>query len=73
MVTAEPGYVRFHGRNAAKWWRHEAAHERYDYLYSAEELEGWLPRLAGMQTRSRKTYAFFNNHFQSKAAEVSVA
>ncbi|HEY3359998.1 MAG TPA: DUF72 domain-containing protein [Polyangia bacterium] len=69
VVTAEPGYVRFHGRNAAKWWRHEAAHERYDYLYTEAELEGWLPRLGGMQARARKTYVFFNNHFQSKAVE----
>jgi len=31
--------VRLHGRNAAQWWDHEQAEDRYNYLYSAEELE----------------------------------
>ncbi len=24
-VTSKIGYVRFHGRNSAKWWQHERA------------------------------------------------
>jgi hypothetical protein len=32
-------YMRLHGRNAAKWWRHEKSEDRYDYLYSADELK----------------------------------
>ena len=32
-------YLRLHGRNAAQWWRHEKSEDRYNYLYSAEELE----------------------------------
>ena len=31
-------YMRLHGRNAAKWWRHDKSEDRYDYLYSDEEL-----------------------------------
>ena len=27
-------YMRLHGRNARKWWRHDRAEERYDYHYS---------------------------------------
>jgi uncharacterized protein YecE (DUF72 family) len=69
VVTAEPGYVRFHGRNAATWWQHEAAHERYDYRYSDAELAEWLPRLDAMQGRARRIYVFFNNHFESKAVD----
>src|SRR5262249_2407329 len=26
-------YMRLHGRNAEKWWRHEKSEDRYDYLY----------------------------------------
>ena len=26
--TSRLAYVRFHGRNAAKWWKHEQAWER---------------------------------------------
>ena len=32
-------YMRLHGRNAEQWWRHEKSEDRYNYLYSADELE----------------------------------
>jgi uncharacterized protein YecE (DUF72 family) len=69
VVTAAPGYVRFHGRNAAKWWEHEHAYERYDYKYADGELREWLPRLAGMKKRAEKTHVFFNNHFNGQAID----
>src|SRR5690349_22101355 len=31
-------YMRLHGRNAAEWWTHEKAEDRYNYLYSEREL-----------------------------------
>jgi uncharacterized protein YecE (DUF72 family) len=31
-------YVRLHGRNAAQWWSPDAPEDRYNYLYSPEEL-----------------------------------
>ena len=31
-------YMRLHGRNADRWWRHDRAEDRYDYLYSSTEL-----------------------------------
>ena len=31
-------YLRLHGRNAAQWWSHDKSEDRYNYLYSAEEL-----------------------------------
>jgi uncharacterized protein YecE (DUF72 family) len=73
VVTAAPGYVRFHGRNAAKWWRHEHAHERYDYRYQDDELKEWLPRLGGIRRRADTTYAFFNNHFNGQAVDAARA
>ena len=44
-ATASPAYVRFHGRNYEKWWHHQEAYERYDYLYTSEELAEWVPKL----------------------------
>ena len=32
-------YLRLHGRNAAEWWKHEKSEDRYNYLYSADELK----------------------------------
>jgi uncharacterized protein YecE (DUF72 family) len=61
-VTARIGYVRFHGRNAARWWRHDQPAERYDYLYSESELAEWVERLAALNEQTDETYVFFNNH-----------
>ncbi|MDI3298537.1 MAG: DUF72 domain-containing protein [Bacillota bacterium] len=67
VVTSSTAYVRFHGRNAAKWWSHEAAYERYDYLYRAEELEEWLPRVRELAAGSGRLFVAFNNHYQGQA------
>jgi len=67
VATGPVAYVRFHGRNAAKWWEHERAEERYDYLYRAEELGEWVPKIRALAAGAKKTYVFFNNHFQAKA------
>src|SRR5690606_21563134 len=32
-------YMRLHGRNAAKWWKHDNPDDRYDYHYSEDELQ----------------------------------
>ena len=65
--TGPVAYVRFHGRNAAKWWEHEAAHERYDYLYSEDELREWVPGIADLAGRAERVFVAFNNHYQAKA------
>lgn len=65
-ATAEVGYVRFHGRNAGKWWR-GSAEERYDYRYTREELREWVPKIAALAAETEKTYVFFNNHFEANA------
>lgn len=67
--TGAIGYVRFHGRNAAKWWKHERPEERYDYAYSEEELREWIPKIRAISGAGEKTFVFFNNHFQAKAAQ----
>jgi uncharacterized protein YecE (DUF72 family) len=69
QVTSAVGYIRFHGRNAAKWWKQErASAERYDYLYTVEELTDWLPRIADVAERAKETFVFFNNHRNGQAA-----
>ena len=66
-VTSQIGYVRFHGRNANKWWKHDQAWERYDYLYSQKELEEWIPRIRKMAREAKNLFIFANNHYQGKA------
>jgi len=66
-VTSNIAYVRFHGRNAAKWWQHEHAYERYDYTYSVEELNEWLPKIEKLCGLAQKTFVFANNHWRAQA------
>ncbi|MGE5529420.1 MAG: DUF72 domain-containing protein [Patescibacteria group bacterium] len=61
VATSEIGYLRFHGRNAAKWWRHEYAWERYDYDYSQAELEEWLPKMEDLNRNTTRTFVLMNN------------
>ena len=67
FVTAPTAYVRFHGRNEQKWWKHDQAWERYDYSYSEEELEEWVPRLLKMGKDAERLFAYANNHWQGQS------
>lgn len=66
-VCGDIAYVRFHGRNAAKWWTGDNT-TRYEYDYTAQELVPWADRIADMEERARTTFAFFNNHARGNAA-----
>jgi len=66
-ATSKTSYVRFHGRNSAKWWRHEHAYERYDYSYTCQELGEWLPKIKELTSKSENTFIFANNHWQGQA------
>ncbi|HHW15073.1 MAG TPA: DUF72 domain-containing protein [Firmicutes bacterium] len=68
-ATAQPGYVRFHGRNAAKWWTHQQSYERYDYLYSEDELRQWVPPLRRLEAQVGTVLVAMNNHYQGKAPQ----
>jgi len=70
VVTSPIAYVRFHGRNAAKWWTHGEAWERYDYTYSTEELEEWVPRLRTLVAQSERLFVFANNHYRGQAIQT---
>jgi uncharacterized protein YecE (DUF72 family) len=65
-VTSSTVYVRFHGRNAETWnKRTGSAAERFDYLYSEDELREWVPQLKELAGESQTVYAMFNNNGRS--------
>ncbi|HHX25630.1 MAG TPA: DUF72 domain-containing protein [Firmicutes bacterium] len=68
-ATSDLGYIRFHGRNAKKWWKHSHPGERYDYLYSEAELNEWIPKIQNVADKTKKTYVFFNNCHSGQAAD----
>jgi len=65
-VTGPIAYVRFHGRNEQTWnKRTGSAAERFDYLYSEDELREWAPQLGELANQSQEVYAMFNNNGRS--------
>jgi uncharacterized protein YecE (DUF72 family) len=65
-------YMRLHGRNVEKWWRHEKSEDRYDYLYSAGELREFSDTADAARTLVKKLYLYTNNHFSAKSVANAV-
>lgn len=69
-ATAPVGYVRLHGRNYEEWFSEredDAGGERYNYLYSLEELKTWARRIEKVAEEAEATFVITNNHFHGKA------
>jgi uncharacterized protein YecE (DUF72 family) len=67
-VTSAIAYVRLHGRRYDQWFTAQRPHDRYDYLYTHDELEGWKSRIERLAEKAGKTFVVANNHFKGKAA-----
>jgi uncharacterized protein YecE (DUF72 family) len=76
-VTAPLAYLRLHGRNYKKWFNSNNRDERYDYLYTPEELEPIAESLKTMAKKVKreptrreikKVIAATNNHYKGQAA-----
>jgi uncharacterized protein YecE (DUF72 family) len=69
-ITSPIGYVRMHGRRYDAWFSDDPEvpqHERYNYLYSAEELAPWADRIRELGEQTRQTFVVTNNHYLGKA------
>ena len=70
-ATSQVAYVRFHGRNAAKWWEHEQSYERYDYTYSKAELAEWTPKIQKLNQLAETVFVFANNHYRAQGIDTA--
>ena len=59
-LTTDFAYFRWHGRGEKPW---------FNYRYSTEELEPWIPKIREASTQVKKTFGYFNNHFHGYAPE----
>ena len=64
-VTTNIGYLRFHGRNTN--WFNASTSERYNCLYSDDELKEFIPETDKIGANSEKACLFFNNCHEGKA------
>ncbi|MFD0669598.1 DUF72 domain-containing protein [Ramlibacter sp. MAHUQ-53] len=60
--------LRLHGRNAATWnvQGASAASDRFNYLYSHEELAGLVPPLREVAALARRAHVLFNNNMEDQ-------
>lgn len=62
-ATHPVSVIRFHGRNAQTWnIRGHSAADRFDWMYSAEELADWVQKAHGLAEQADEVYALFNNN-----------
>jgi len=62
-ITSDIGYIRWHGHGERPW---------YDYRYSQQQLQDWVPQIKKVQENTKKTFGVFNNHFHGYAPENCV-
>ena len=68
LSTSPVGYVRLHGRNYQDWFREKAPRDnRYNYLYTLDELEPWITRIKEIAVKTKESYVITNNHFRGQA------
>lgn len=61
-------YLRLHGRNADAWFDARAHRDqRYDYLYSPEELAEIARRLVRIAEGAERSVVITNNHYRGQA------
>jgi uncharacterized protein YecE (DUF72 family) len=69
-ATSPIGYFRLHGRRYDTWFADDPtvpSHERYNYLYTEEELEPWARRIEHVAKHAESTFVIGNNHYVGKA------
>jgi uncharacterized protein YecE (DUF72 family) len=67
-VTSSVGYIRLHVRYYQNWFREEAnVVERYDYLYSPDELQPWVDRIKEVSGKAKQTFVITNNHARGQS------
>lgn len=67
-ATAPVAYIRLHGRNYKDWFQSDNRDDRYNYLYTPQQLEPWTEKIQKLGEKAQKTFAVTNNHYKGKAA-----
>jgi uncharacterized protein YecE (DUF72 family) len=69
-LTSPTLYVRFHGRNAGTWnKRGGGAQDRFDHLYSKDELREWVEPLRELAGEAEQAFALMNTNKWNEGPE----
>jgi len=68
VTIKDLAYIRLHGRNTRVWFKEDAERdERYNYLYSTNELIQWKERASEVASKVDRVFIITNNHFRGQA------
>jgi uncharacterized protein YecE (DUF72 family) len=67
-VTGSIGYVRLHGRNYQQWFAAQKVEDRYNFLYTPDQLEPWKDRIEEIAEQAETTFVVANNRYLGEAA-----
>jgi len=70
VTTTDIGYFRFHGRNDN--WFNASTSERYDYLYTKDELESFAVDIKAIVGSVRNIMVMFNNCHAGKSVKNAI-
>lgn len=60
-------YVRLHGRNAATWTTGRTVAERFDHVYTDDELAEWIDPVLELAEQAQEVAVVFNNNARDYA------
>ncbi|MEJ2695640.1 MAG: DUF72 domain-containing protein [Candidatus Sulfobium sp.] len=73
-VTTQTAYFRFHGRNRENWLRRGVETSlRYDYRYSDDELEEFVPPVMKSAATATSVFTMFNNCHGASAVKNAIS
>ncbi len=66
-VTTDVAYVRFHGHNTETWNKKGiSARERFDWHYTEDELEEWVPKVKSLAEDAGQVHLLVNTNDQDQ-------
>ena len=69
VTNPQLAYMRLHGRNAEGYVKGRTVAERFNYLYSDEELRGIKDKVMEIAEEARETHVIYNNNASDYAIQ----
>ncbi len=73
VTDSRLAYMRLHGRNTEGYMRGRSVAERFDYDYSAEEVEEVAARARALEEQAEQVHVMFNNNARELAPKAARA
>lgn len=67
LTHPDTSYFRLHGRNYQNWFANSGRNARYDYNYSASELNSIADTIKNVGQMAKKIFISGNNHYKGSA------